>query len=100
MMKKIMLMSPTGSRWVEEGEPFMFREGEYIATYENGTAVVTLDESEEVLKTGLAKKGIQFGDGIARLAKLLKIPHCSKCEQRRKVLNAAGDRLAEWIEKL
>ncbi len=30
---------------------------------------------------------IKFGDTIAKLAKILGIPHCTKCEKRRLILN-------------
>ncbi len=32
-------------------------------------------------------KGIKLGDAIAGLTKALHIPHCSKCEKRRQILN-------------
>ncbi len=30
---------------------------------------------------------IKFGDTIAKLTKILGIPHCAKCEKRRLILN-------------
>lgn len=35
----------------------------------------------------MRKKQLKWGDIIAKLAKLLGIRHCSKCEQRRLILN-------------
>lgn len=32
-------------------------------------------------------KRIKFGDFIAGLTKVLRIPHCPKCEKRRQILN-------------
>lgn len=32
-------------------------------------------------------KQIKLGDAIAGLTKVLHIPHCSKCEKRRQILN-------------
>ena len=32
-------------------------------------------------------KQIKLGDTIAELTKVLKIPHCPKCEKRRQILN-------------
>lgn len=36
------------------------------------------------------KKDIRLGDTIARVTKLLGIPHCEKCEKRRLILNEIG----------
>ena len=33
------------------------------------------------------KKQFKLGDAIAKLAKILHIPHCLKCEKRRLILN-------------
>jgi hypothetical protein len=34
------------------------------------------------------KKELKLGDAIAKIAKALHIPHCKKCEERRRILNA------------
>lgn len=33
------------------------------------------------------KRQLKLGDAIAKIAKVLHIPHCEKCEQRRLILN-------------
>lgn len=46
-------------------------------------------------------KQFKLGDAIARLAKILRIPHCDNCERRRVILNeiqTAGVR--ETLKKL
>jgi hypothetical protein len=90
-MKKILLKSPSGERWIDEGKPFRFLLGEVVAEDIDGNSIVAEDNSERELKEGIAEKGIQWGDAIAKLAKVFRIPHCSKCEQRRRILNAARE---------
>jgi hypothetical protein len=34
---------------------------------------------------------IKLGDMIAAVAKLLHIPHCRNCEERRRILNEIGN---------
>lgn len=48
-------------------------------------------------------KKLQFrlGDVVAQMAKVLHIPHCDKCEQRRRILNAVRSTgIRETIRKL
>lgn len=33
------------------------------------------------------KRQLKLGDAVAKIAKVLHIPHCEKCEQRRLILN-------------
>ncbi|MBI2673777.1 MAG: hypothetical protein HYX23_00660 [Candidatus Zambryskibacteria bacterium] len=33
------------------------------------------------------KRQLKLGDAVAKIAKALHIPHCEKCEQRRRILN-------------
>lgn len=33
------------------------------------------------------KQQLKLGDAVAKIAKVLHIPHCEKCEQRRLILN-------------
>jgi hypothetical protein len=35
----------------------------------------------------MTKPQFKLGDAIAKLTKVLHIPHCAKCEQRRLILN-------------
>jgi len=35
----------------------------------------------------MATKQLKLGDAVAKIAKILHIPHCEKCEQRRLILN-------------
>lgn len=35
----------------------------------------------------MPKKQLKLGDAVAKIAKVLHIPHCEKCEQRRLILN-------------
>lgn len=37
------------------------------------------------------KNKIKLGDAIARVTKLLGIPHCEKCEKRRLILNKINE---------
>lgn len=36
-----------------------------------------------------------MGDAIAKLTKMLHIPHCAKCERRRLILNEIGSDFAD-----
>lgn len=89
MAQKILLVGPNGQRWVDEGKPFRFLPGERVATNELGQNFITPDEDEKELVEGLEKQGIQWGDAVAALTKVFGIKPCSRCEQRRKILNAA-----------
>lgn len=40
------------------------------------------------------KKWFRFGDMIAKITKILHIPHCANCEKRRIVLNEFGGSIA------
>jgi len=47
------------------------------------------------------KQPIKWGDIIARIAKVLRIPHCKNCEKRRLILNEIGESgLKETMRKL
>jgi len=35
----------------------------------------------------MSKQQLKLGDAIAKLAQVLRIPHCPECEQRRLILN-------------
>ncbi|MEK7610350.1 MAG: hypothetical protein AAB468_01210 [Patescibacteria group bacterium] len=37
------------------------------------------------------KKQFKLGDMIAKITKILHLPHCSKCEKRRQILNEIGN---------
>lgn len=36
------------------------------------------------------KQKLKLGDAIAKITKILRIPHCQKCEKRRQILNEIG----------
>jgi len=47
------------------------------------------------------KQTIKLGDTIAKLTKILHIPHCKKCERRRLILNEISEfGLRETMRKL
>ena len=35
----------------------------------------------------MSKQQLKLGDAIAKIARFLRIPHCTKCERRRFILN-------------
>jgi hypothetical protein len=35
----------------------------------------------------IKKRQLKLGDTVAKIARLLRIPHCEKCERRRRILN-------------
>mgnify|MGYP001574599158 FL=1 len=37
-----------------------------------------------------AQQKLKLGDAIAKITKILHIPHCAKCEKRRQILNEIG----------
>ena len=47
------------------------------------------------------KQQFRLGDMVAKITKVLHIPHCEKCEQRRLILNAVKSLgIKETIRKL
>lgn len=84
-MSFIVLRNQEGNlRYVNEGEPYRREVGEV----EVGSSDSLVDEAtNKVLEEAASRQGIGVGDLIAQLAQKLGIPHCSKCEQRRQVLN-------------
>jgi hypothetical protein len=49
----------------------------------------------------ITKQRFRLGDAIAKLAKVLGIRHCSKCEQRRLILNEIQEvGIKETVKKL
>ena len=40
----------------------------------------------------LKHKKLKVGDIIAKITKVLHIPHCQKCEKRRLILNEIGEK--------
>lgn len=47
------------------------------------------------------KKQLKLGDAVAKIARVLHIPHCEKCEQRRLILNEIKNLgVKETISKL
>lgn len=46
-------------------------------------------------------KQFRLGDAVAKLAKILHIPHCEKCERRRLILNKIQELgVKETVKKL
>ncbi|MBI2099846.1 MAG: hypothetical protein HYT48_00720 [Candidatus Vogelbacteria bacterium] len=43
----------------------------------------------------MPKSRFKLGDAIAKLTKMLHIPHCAKCERRRLILNEIGSDFAD-----
>ena len=100
-MRKVLLSGPNGERWVEEGKPFKFLPGEKLVEDQNGRPTISSDDTEKELFDELQTQGIQFGDVISKLTKILNIPHCSRCEQRRRILNEAKKfGIKQTIQKL
>ncbi|OGC83963.1 hypothetical protein A3D68_00120 [Candidatus Adlerbacteria bacterium RIFCSPHIGHO2_02_FULL_52_17] len=49
----------------------------------------------------ITKQQLKLGNAIAKIAKVLRIPHCEKCEQRRLILNEIRTLgIKETIKKL
>lgn len=100
-MKKILLIGPEGQRWIDEGKPFRFLVGEKIAEDNKGNPIITPDEDEQELRSGISNAGIQWGDAVAKLTKVFGIKPCSSCEKRRQIMNAAKDLgIKETLRKL
>ena len=100
-MEKVLLIGPNGQRWIEAGQPFEFLPGEKIYEDSQGHNTIIPDEAEEELHTGIQSQGIQWGDAVARLTKVFGIKPCSKCEQRRQIMNHARELgIKETLSKL
>lgn len=71
-------------REVPAGIPYQAKPGERVVgsryTYQE-------DKSDEEVKQQAQAMGIPYGDYLAKLTKVLHIPHCSKCEQRKLIMN-------------
>lgn len=81
---KIILEGPLGKREVEANVPYRLLPGEKIIGSNRG---VLLSRDSQRLETLAKEKGIGVGDLVAKLTKTFGIKPCSKCEQRRQVLN-------------
>mgnify|MGYP001559071024 FL=1 len=76
-------------RQVPDGQPYIKKPTEEVIKGSGGS-----HEENRVLDT-LGKiaqsKGLQVGDMVARLTHAFGIPPCSRCEQRRQVLNKIAE---------
>jgi len=83
-MSWIVIQGPQGFRRVRENEPFRLAGGEEVVGSEP-------DETEQELHRELVEKQISLGTFIEKAIKLvpesIRPKHCSRCEQRKLVLN-------------
>ena len=83
-MRMILIQGPNGIRRVPERTTFRLEPGEGVIGSEP-------DETEQELNTELASQGIPLGTFIETAIKLIpqsvRPTHCSRCEQRKLVLN-------------
>lgn len=89
-MKLIVIDGPKGIRKVQEGLQFRLEQGERVLGYENSGDEVEIRSASQ--KTWVIDKlasyfGIAVADLIFFAAKAFRIPHCSMCEMRYKVLH-------------
>ena len=83
-MHMIILEGPNGKREVMEGVPYRLQPGEKIV----GSALIgEIRKDNKKLEELASTQGLGVGDLVAKLTKAFGIKPCSKCEQRRKVLN-------------
>jgi len=94
-MNLIILEGPNGKREVEEGVPYRLLPGEKIV---GTTYVGDFQNDNKNLEELAGKEGVGVGDLVAKLTKVFGIEPCSKCEERKKVLNKL--RISNWKIKL
>ena len=83
-MYTIILEGPNGKREVMEGVPYRLLPGEKIV---GSSYAGEIRRDNKKLEELAGTQGLGVGDLVAKLTKAFGIKPCSKCEQRRKVLN-------------
>jgi len=80
-MNYIIINGPSGKREVIAGKPFILNNGEKVIGARTANTINELSE----------KTGIKLGNIIAKATKAFGIKPCSKCEQRRQILNKVSE---------
>ena len=95
---KILLISPSGKRWVEEGEPFRFLPGEVVAVNAEGQSII--ESPGYNLTNFITKDGILFGNVIKKVTTAFGIKHCLKCKGRQLRYNEKGLELQQKLREM
>ena len=82
-------------REVPENTPYQMHPGERVV---GSRASYQADLLDNEVKQQAESMGIPYGDYLAKLTKILHIPHCSKCEQRKLIMNRISQ--IGWAEAL
>ena len=92
----IILQDLSGNiRRVPEGIPYRMNPGEQVIGSELS---YQQDRIDQEMKEQAQSAGIPYGDYLAKLTKVLHIPHCSKCEQRKLIMNRISE--IGWSEAI
>jgi len=83
-MNMIIWEGPDGKREVMEGVSYRLLPGEKVV---GSNYAGEIREDNKKLEELAGAQGVGVGDLVAKLTKVFDIKPCSKCEQRRKVLN-------------
>jgi len=92
-MTKIKL---TTGRWIVEGQPFRFMEGESVAEDQNGNSIITTDGSDN-FNDIITDQGILVGNVIKKVTSALGIKQCLKCKGRQRRYNEKGLELQQKV---
>ena len=82
-------------REVPAGIPYKMQPGERVV---GSRASYQADLLDNEVKQQAESMGIPYGDYLAKLTRVLHIPHCSKCEQRKLIMNKISQ--IGWAEAL
>ena len=96
-MKEILLIGPDGKRWIREGEPFRFLEGESVAEDKEGNSIIKNGNDLYSLRSD---EGLLIGNIIKRFTSTLGIKQCLKCKKRQLRYNQRGLEVQSRIKKL
>lgn len=96
-MKRVLLISPAGQRWIAEGEPFRFLENEKVAEDEKGNSIIDFGAADN-FKDIIVKEGLLIGNVIKKVTSALGIKQCMKCQKRQLRYNEKGLEIQEKIK--
>ena len=96
-MKEILLRSPNGERWVAEGQPFRFLDGEKIVEDQLGNTIL---RGGNDLTSISNSDGLLIGNIIKKITNSLGIKQCLKCKQRQLHYNRRGLEIQEKIKRV
>lgn len=96
-MKEILLRGPNGERWITEGRPFRFLDGEKIVEDQLGNTIM---RGGNDLTSIVNSEGLLIGNIIKKITNSLGIKQCLKCKQRQLRYNQRGLEIQTKIKRV